>query len=65
MIITENMIHKAASVLHLHYGVRAKPSKGDLDLTRHMLMTAVYGVEFQNQRDVDAAYDAQRNAEGW
>ncbi len=53
MKITTPMILRAAKAMHLHYGIKARPSEGDLKLSAHMLLAAIANIDPPCQADVD------------
>jgi len=57
MRITDAMIHRAACVLHTRHGIKAKPSKWDLELATHMLLAAIEEAHPKTQTEVDDALE--------
>ena len=58
--IDDAMIYRAACVLHEHYGIKSKPTKGDLELATHMLLAAIENVRPKSLAEVEEALEYNR-----
>lgn len=57
MRITDAMIYRAACVLHTRYGIKAKPSRYDLNLATHMLLAAIEEANPKSESEVEEALE--------